>query len=631
MFRSKTPITLATDGAGTRFSIINTFREYDTSNKVTTDVDASIVSPSSLRSAETASARRAEYATDSLNFVTNEVLLTNLLTPVLAEFLNTDTEYGTNWTLNNIYRDIYYHDHISGSIVDLLSVLPFSEFSLSGLKDKRTLQLFMDGVDSLNCTTLLPTIAVEYLVIGSYLGSYLWNPETRNIGGIMNHDIDFSTITPTPFHGVDPIIDIKAYPRLTKFLKIQGDPRAAKLMDLLPEEFKGSLQGKTVGNIPLNPETTIFIPRRGLAKDFAGVSYYKRVLAAWLAEKALIRGTIDQAYKRQRAALHIQAGNGTDWLPTQQQLEQITQLFMNIDLDPLGATIVTRDGINVSEVRRGDDFYKWSDAVDTYKNIKLNALGQSDSVLSSDANYSTMEQTMSVFIEQQKSMRTIVAQEVFKNRIFPKIAKEHGIYSSHMETASRLDGSEFVHMRNSELAYSNLGIPSMHWHKTLSPESDQAYLELLSGLEEKGIPIPIRLMYAAGGVDIRSVLNGTKDDLDIRKKLADYKGKIDEFKPQQDDLSSDGGADYEGASVRRLNPLDRKFDGQLMELSFVDNNGKRRVTTLKGRKQAMDKYHKTVASVMAELAKKENNIILSQEKRLRKRNYSYRKPDEKDT
>ena len=45
-------------------------------------------------------------------------------------------------TLRKLYRDIYNYDGIAGAAVDLMSNLPFSDFSLTGVSDKKILETF---------------------------------------------------------------------------------------------------------------------------------------------------------------------------------------------------------------------------------------------------------------------------------------------------------------------------------------------------------------------------------------------------------------------------------------------------------------------------------------------------------
>src|SRR5438093_4753759 len=45
---------------------------------------------------------------------------------------------------HRLYRDMYYHDPVAGSAVDLISSLPFSEFTLGGINDNKIAGTFAE-------------------------------------------------------------------------------------------------------------------------------------------------------------------------------------------------------------------------------------------------------------------------------------------------------------------------------------------------------------------------------------------------------------------------------------------------------------------------------------------------------
>ena len=52
-------------------------------------------------------------------------------------------------SLRRIYRDMYYHDTIAGAAVDLFSNMPFSDFTLSGVKDASVLRVYQKNIENL--------------------------------------------------------------------------------------------------------------------------------------------------------------------------------------------------------------------------------------------------------------------------------------------------------------------------------------------------------------------------------------------------------------------------------------------------------------------------------------------------
>lgn len=606
--------------------------------------NAKNVESASASNVETAQAGPTTMTTSSLGGA-------GMTEDVLTEFVpsNNDNrgQIQTNQLLNRIYRDIYYHDSVCGSVVDLRSILPFSEFSLTGIRDEKMLMLFSEAVDKMNLQALLPQISVSYDVLGAFIASTSWDEQRSTYNGITPQNIDNISFTPVPIFGADPLMNLRLDEQTMMYLR-QNDERMKRYEKFIPDDLKSALnneKGSNTGNggiqgFPLSPDHTIFIPRRGLMQDYMGVSLYKRVLPAWLVEKALIRGTLDQVYKRQRAVSHITVGEGDTWVPTPAEMQQISQLFLDADLDPVGAFVVTRSGVSLNDVRRGDDFWKWPDSYDQLSTIKLRALGTSETFLGGEASYSTIEQTLSVFMEQIRNHRYLITNELFYQKMFPSISKANNI------TAKRNRVREVGSAGNNKLYYNYTGeliveiggvrpsldnynpadyaIPRVQWHKRLLPEADREYLDLLNELSTKNVPIPIRLLAAAGGVDVRTLLEGKEDDIKLRRELKEYQDKIKEINPpaEGEEGDIDVASLLQGSTgLRRRSILNRNFEEA--EYANLDSKGKRRLGTRKGEKVKTEKINKLIAEVASELAQQEN--ARNKDDYTPKRTYSFEK------
>lgn len=586
------------------------------------------------------------------NTQVNEIVAVGIMSDVLDGMINQNTSGNrgdgsttqhakVNTMLNRTYADIYYNDAISGSTVDLLSTLPFSEFSLTGFKDQKHIEPYLRSIESLNPVSLLPSISIDFLVLGAFLGSLSWNESKDVFHGILPHNIDYATIRPVPVFGVDPLIDIIIPKELSQLLQ-DNDSRLESIKHRIPDGF--STQRDTT--VKLDPNDTIFIPRRALLKDFAGVSLYRRVLPAWFVEKALIKGTIDQVYKRQRGALHITVSDTETAVSTNADMTEIGRLFLNIDLDPMGALIVTRDNVNVNEVRRGDDFWKWTDSVDALTTIKLRAMGISESFVTGEASWNTMDATLSVMMEMIRNYRALVTNELFYSKIFPAIAMANGhskklsvetasnAYADYIQQDAKSKGF-FVENAGSIPNVQNFdptryAMPKLQWHKRLMPEADEQYIGMLNTLKENGIPIPVRILSAAGGLKMETIFESMDQDIRDRKRLAKYAEELAQFAPKEEEQSLDegggGGDEGEEASIRRFDAtalapiitgggsLMRRgigakrgpVDERLVEPHKVDHRGRPRMTTKKGRDLLTERLHKTIASRASILAQKEN-------------------------
>lgn len=280
--------------------------------------------------------------------------------------------------LSYFYRDMYLHDNVAGSCVDIQSVFPFSDWELRGLEEKELL-VFNTALDRLNLRELLPQISVSYLTDGFYAGSLVYDGKAKNFMDILTHDAMSCGVIASPFNNIDPTVRVSVSGAVSQFLS--GSTEYAKqYLATMPETFVDLLRK---GSFVLDPVTTIFTARRGLT-DRAYQSYLHRILPMYLIEKAMYRGTLIEANRRQRAMSHVSVGDDL-WTPTSEELAMIVQQFQAAEQDPLGGWITTRNAVQVQDLRPGGDFWKWTDMTDTMVSYKLRALGISEALLSGDA------------------------------------------------------------------------------------------------------------------------------------------------------------------------------------------------------------------------------------------------------
>jgi len=424
--------------------------------------------------------------------------------------------------LNNIYRDVYYYDNVAGAAVDLMSFLPFSELTLGGVKDEKILTKFYESLDRINVRRLLPELSVDYLVLGTFVGTLVFDKKRGIFTDIIPQDLDHCKITPLPFYGQDPIINVTV---AKEFVEVMNSK--SKRIDRLKKRLgKDIIEKMQSGSFELDNLTTLYVPRKTLSSR-EGISFFKRILPIYLLEKNLFKGTLIESAKRQRAILHVTAGS-PDWEPTVQDLQYLTELFMNADADPIGAIVATRSDVMVSDIRQGGDFWNitsvWSETVPA----KLRALGISESFLSGDATYNTMETSLSVFIEGLRAYRDMLTRKIFYDKLFPLISVVNGFYKDPKEAAKwkkkGLDPEEILYELQDNSA---LQIPQIHWHKQLKPEGDNDYIGMLNTLAEAGVPISLRTMAAAGGLSLDQLVEEMEDDYKVRKMVADKKKALE--------------------------------------------------------------------------------------------------------
>jgi len=526
--------------------------------------------------------------------------------------------------INQVYRDIYYHDAVAGSAIDLMSNMPFSNFTIGGTKDSKTLRPFEESVASMNITQLLPVISNEYLVHGMFCATTVFDTESGVYKGIVPQNPDMVSVTPVPLFGHSPLITLDTGNAL-KVLQNSTDPRAKEYLDLMKSG------GKDVTSYNPAPEDVVYIPRRALARDYRGVSALRRMLMPWMIEKALYRGTVDQSIKRQRAITHMTVGDET-WTATSEDMAALADMFMAADLDPVGAVFVTRPGVAVEELKDPGNLWKVSDLESFFTTAKLRALGVSESFLTGETTFSALEQVMTVFVEQLRAYREMITNELFYENIFKRISDHHNITTKRygietsdsgadptqldlFDTKGVVPKFEGAYSTGSEGA-SGLLIPRVQWHKRLRPEADQQYLDMLNTLSEKNIPIPVRIWAAAGGLDLDNMMNQQDDDIQLREKLKEWSSRAKEASGPPP--GGDGGGGFEGSALLGIQPkgiLNRGSESDMEELSSrnVDSAGKRHIRSAKYSKIAEEKENKKIAVAAAEMAKRVNALESKQE------------------
>lgn len=538
-----------------------------------------------------------------------------------------------DWTLKrNIYQDIYTYD-LAGAVVDLIASLPYSDFNLTGIDDPAIVDGYNKAISGLHLDELMPAITTDYLVNGAFLGSLNWDDVNSRFTALMPHNLNDCEITDIGLFGVEPIIDIDLGEEFSELLAKRGDYRVDRIFEKLPPYLRDAA---SLGTIQLNPVTTLYVPRRGRSNSNIGNSYFNRILTIHLLEKALIKGSIESAQRRQRAIMHIAAGT-EDWEPTTEELNELANYFQAADLDPISGIVVTRDGVNISDVKPGHDFWSWDETFDFAVNAKMRALGVNESILSGDATFNTLEAALSSFIDSISTVRDSLTKQVFTNKLFAitayknnyKITKKqtneilsnvvNPLFGKHIVQAAGNNNNENFDIGD----LSQYQIPTVQWNKQLKPKADKDYLDILNQLEEKGIPISLRMFAAAGGENIDDLISNMDDDNDLRLEIAEKKKdllddavkdktekflgleNLEELLPQQ---NNDLYAKLEAFTKENQGIVDTKHKfrnlANLDEVYGVreyDSNGKRRVLTATRKRQLTDKIHRQIAEAYSSL------------------------------
>jgi len=435
------------------------------------------------------------------------------------------------------YRDIYYHDSVGGAAVDISSTFPFSEIALTGL-DNKELSVYKETLSRINIRTLMQEVSLSHLVDGQYTGTLVYEPERRVFQDIMSHDALNTQVIPQPFHSLEPVIKVNSSASIEQMLNA-GSPYLDSVLASYPP---GILERYRSGTVVLDPLTTLYVPRKGVM-DRESVSYLKRILPMYMLEKVLYRGTLTEAHKRQRPTSHITVG-GENWIATDEEMGEMLAEFQRTELDPLGAWIITREGVQVNDIRMPDGQWRWTDLVDVLVPYKLRALGISEAFLSGEASYATAETAITVFLDSMDAYRSLLTYNIFTRKIFPLVAVLHGFYKdpSKMEPMNSVSGI-IANLSN----HSNLRIPQVNWFKSLNGKDVDSQWDMLDKLSEKGFTIPLKMWAAAASVDIGSLLQDLEEDQEIKKKMEQVTGqKAESIGVHEDSALADSAADNMG-------------------------------------------------------------------------------------
>ncbi|QJT70861.1 hypothetical protein GR7B_00063 [Vibrio phage vB_VcorM_GR7B] len=486
-------------------------------------------------------------------------------------------------TLRSIYMDLYMHDAVAGGAVDLLSTLPWSDFSLSGADDKQ-LDVFSESIERLNIQELMPELSLDYLVLGAFVGTSIYSSDVKGFTDLIPHSIASCTVEETPIYSVDPKITLKVPDEMKNFAKSK-DPYMQRIQKRMGSHV---LQAMQSNEVTLDPLTTLYVPRTSFSTVQTGLSIYQRVIPVYLLERLLYRGTLTEATRRQRSTLHVQAGDDT-WEPDNDELNQIVALFQQAELDPVSSIVATQHNIDTQEIRAAGDFWKWTDVQQETNDLKMRALGINEAFLTGDATYNTMDVAMSVFVEQLRAYREMVTRKLFTSKIFPILSVVHDFRKSsketqkeqarYRETAQSLTQDFNFQMNDSH----NLIIPEVNWHKALRPEADREYLDVLESMAEKGIPVSLRMWAAAGGINLDNAIEGMDEDKLTRDKIAEkggVPGLEDDDEGFEDDfalssMSNSALIQQSGGKVTRQNALARDY-GEQGEVYGLTKTGKKK-------------------------------------------------------
>jgi hypothetical protein len=434
-------------------------------------------------------------------------------------------------TLQLFYRDIYLFDSVAGSMVDLISTFPFSDWKLSGLDD-HDLEFYNTALERLDIKQMLPTISLAHLVDGFFCGSLVFDPSSKQFIDTMIHDALSVAAIPSPFWNIDPTLNVRVGQATQQFMHDTSE-YARRYLDTMPPQFIDMLRS---GAFTLDPVTTLFVPRRSTT-DRSYTSFLHRILPMYLYEKTLYRGTLTEAQRRQRAMTHITMGDD-NWTPTGEELFAMVREFQSAEADPLGGWVATRNAVQTVDVRPGGEMWRWDDVSESLTPMKLRAMGTSEAFLAGDASYAAGESAYSSFMESMDAYRNKMTYRVFESKIFPLVAVVNNLYKE--GARHRAKPGHIIDFLFNAANRQSLKMPILQWKKDLTVNGEENTMEMLDMASSKGVPIPMKMWMAAAGIDPDSIERDLTNDQKYRQFLSNISGKDTSYDAEQP-LDGNGG------------------------------------------------------------------------------------------
>jgi len=426
--------------------------------------------------------------------------------------------------LHQMFRKIYLRDAIAGTVVDIFSTLPWGKYyELIGIDDPKLLQMYNDMLEALQVWSELPMISRELQIIGRTISSLNFNERKGHWDSLVAIDPDQARIEPVPLSGQKPLIDVLASPAWRNFAR-SVDPRIVEMKENMSPDLLQLLQSQS-GYIPLDPMNTLWIARRVNQYDHIGTSVYTRILPAWAYETALWNSSLIAVRRRTRSILLLTAGIDESWEPTDEEVASLVNMFQQADEDPAGGVIGVRNGVEVSEVRDPGNVWGISQEYEFLSMIKMRALGVSEAYLSGETNVSNMEAARTSLGKQINSFKEHVLREIFQKQLFPTFARIHNMQKrtqAELNHNIRVSGHTKAYITAREamnIPLSDLMIPQLITEDTLRPEQDSAYMDMLSTLADKGVPVPLRMWASAAGYDLDKAIAMMEENAVLQKRL----------------------------------------------------------------------------------------------------------------
>lgn len=393
-------------------------------------------------------------------------------------------------TANSIWRMIYERDGPASIATDMYSEIPWSEFDLIGIEDKKVREIYEEMFSELDLVSKFEIFTRGYLVLGELILHTIFNSSKGIWERVISHNPDFVKVDAMGLAADQPLLSLIPTPEHRRLVH-SADPRVRKLQSLLPKEVLQAIRA----NMPINldPLNTTYMARRSMPDSSRGTSLYTRIFSIVMYEDFVRNGSMAVA-QRNAVPLRIFKLGTTLHPPTEEQEQGFIDMLSQAEADPLSA-IVTHADVNVDLVGTSDRALLISREFDYIERAKLLSLGLAKSFIVGESSYASAVAGMQVLMGRAAALRRKFEKEWMIKKLCIPIAKIHKFYK---RPQSELDHR----IRINDKTDRDLIIPKFKWHKTLDPVEDVTLLNTVwKYLHDERI-ISDRTYASGAGIDI---------------------------------------------------------------------------------------------------------------------------------
>lgn len=247
---------------------------------------------------------------------------------------------------NEYWRLFYKMDPVIGTVIEMYSKLPWSDFQLTGegidgeIKDK-----YEQAIDECKLRSLFQYFVSEYLVLGEVFPQLNFDNEL----GIWDHctllNPNYVNVVSSPFIKMDPILEFVPDETLKRIVTT-NHPAFEPVQEAMPDELKQQIRAGR--NIPLNSLNASHIARKLSSYDLRGTSILSRLWRVFMLEDAIWNATLQTARRAAGPIKVVKLGDpATGTIPGADEEGRIIKLLAQAEADPqcfvFGTPVVLAD------------------------------------------------------------------------------------------------------------------------------------------------------------------------------------------------------------------------------------------------------------------------------------------------